>query len=294
MSTNNDTLAWLEQPSGGRVPIQGTCSIGRRSTNNVVIRDDRVSRRHALVNAQGHEEFWLVDLGSGNGTYLNGRRVAQPTRLRDGDRIEIAEFHLVFHETQQIVAPSIPDDPDTAIEEKTLQQIKSADCWLLVSDIEDSTLLVRKVSGSDLPAITGPWLGDCKQLVESCGGSLNKFLGDGFFAYWPQRSRTEEQVARALEKLLQMQRGGGLTFRVVLHFGQVSMGGGGSLGEESLHGKEVHFVFRMEKLAGAIGERCLVSSAAKARLPASLKFGAAKRHPLAGFEGEHSFYPLRG
>jgi class 3 adenylate cyclase len=292
MNRSENILAWIEQPSGGRVPIHGTSSIGRLSSNNIMLPDERVSRRHALINVQGDHEFWLVDLGSGNGTYLNERRVVRPTRLRDGDTIEIAEFRLLFHESAQAAEPSAPDAPATAEQGKTLQEIKSAECWLLVADIEASTQLMKGDGASNLPVITGQWFSDCQRIVEDCGGSVNKFLGDGFFAYWEHRTQAQEQVACALEALRQIQISGSLAFRVVLHFGQVFMGGAGSLGEESLQGKEVHFVFRMEKLAATIGERCLISDAAKSRFPTPLGFSEAGSHTVAGFDGERLFYTL--
>lgn len=289
MSNGDAILAWLEPSTGGRVPLQGTCSIGRLSSNCIMLADERVSRRHALINVQGHQEFWLVDLGSGNGTYLNGRRVVQPTRLREGDKIEIAAFNLIFHQSTA-AAPATPPPADTA--EKTLQQIKPVDCWLLVADIEDSTQLMHKMAESNVPLVTSRWLDDCKQMIEHGGGSVNKFLGDGFFAYWRDDASAAENVARTLEALTRLQSTAAVAFRVVLHFGQVFTGGAASLGEESLQGKEVHFVFRQEKLAGSIGERCLISEAAKARLPSRLGLVSAGAHPLAGFDGEHPFYSV--
>jgi len=151
---------------------------------------------------------------------------------------------------------------------------------------------MHKLSESNLPHVTGRWLDECKQLIENRGGSVNKFLGDGFFAYWRQGAATEERVASALETLARMRNPANLSFRVVLHFGQVLTGGAASLGEESLQGKEVHFVFRMEKLAGSIGERCLISHAAKSRLPSRLNLVESGSHAVAGFDGEHLFYAL--
>lgn len=294
MSDGENILAWLEQSTGGRVPIVGTCSIGRLSSNTIMLPEERVSRRHALINVQGQHEFWLVDLGSGNGTYLNGRRVGQPTRLRDGDKIEIGSFHLFFRQatTTTTAAPAKPPEPDAANTEKTIHHITPVDCWLLVADIEDSTQMIRTMSESKLPLVTGRWLEDCRQLVERCGGTVNKFLGDGFFAYWRQAEGAEEHVTQTVEALAQMQGAGNLTFRFVLHFGKVFTGGAASLGEESLQGKEVHFIFRMEKLAGSIGERCLLSQAAQSHLPARLNLAPAGNHPVAGFDGEHSFFTL--
>jgi adenylate cyclase len=62
--------------------------------------DAKVSRRHALIQAQKQYEFWLLDLGSSNGTYLNGRRLTQPVLLRDQDQIEVGPFRLMFRQSK--------------------------------------------------------------------------------------------------------------------------------------------------------------------------------------------------
>jgi ABC-type multidrug transport system ATPase subunit len=54
-----------------------------------------VSRRHASVSVQNGRVF-LADLGSANGTYLNGRRLIRPTELKLGDRIDVGPFSLQF------------------------------------------------------------------------------------------------------------------------------------------------------------------------------------------------------
>jgi hypothetical protein len=60
-----------------------------------------------------------------------------------------------------------------------------------------------------------------------------------------------------------MQTNGAADFRVVIHLEPVAVGGVASMGEESLIGKEVNFIFRLEKLAGSLGE-CFGLSAAGA------------------------------
>ncbi|HEX9639435.1 MAG TPA: FHA domain-containing protein [Acidobacteriota bacterium] len=62
--------------------------IGRAADNDVVIAHPAVSNYHARIDRQG--QLWVItDLGSTNGTYLNGRRVDQPTQFQPDDRIQI-------------------------------------------------------------------------------------------------------------------------------------------------------------------------------------------------------------
>ncbi len=75
--------------------------IGRRPGVNLQVASVRVSGRHAEILRVG-EHLFIRDLGSTNGTFVNRRRVRQPTPIGDGDHIEIAdlEFRLEFHKTQ--------------------------------------------------------------------------------------------------------------------------------------------------------------------------------------------------
>lgn len=68
-------------------------TIGRANSSHVVLSDPLVSRAHAVVERIG--EQWLIrDLGSRNGTYVNGMRVGRATSLRAGDVVQVAETRL--------------------------------------------------------------------------------------------------------------------------------------------------------------------------------------------------------
>ena len=70
--------------------------IGRDPSNQIVLNDDRhASRYHAWVTFEG-EHFYLEDLGSTNGTRLNGELVERRELLRSGDRIQIGESEMLF------------------------------------------------------------------------------------------------------------------------------------------------------------------------------------------------------
>ena len=72
---------------GGRLQVQGELSLGREGTD-VVLDDPEVSRRHALIRPAG-SALELTDLGSVNGTYVNGQRIHEPTLLSHGDVVAL-------------------------------------------------------------------------------------------------------------------------------------------------------------------------------------------------------------
>ena len=83
-------LIWMEDEEiKGRWPLaQPVTEIGRWDDNDVVIDDRWVSRYHAQVRREG-DEYVVQDLGSKNGTFVNGRRIAAPMSLSDGDEIQV-------------------------------------------------------------------------------------------------------------------------------------------------------------------------------------------------------------
>lgn len=80
--------AALERIGGGPVVLtQVETSVGRLPGNDIVLADDTfVSHWHARIAQQG-DQFFVIDLGSSNGTYVNGQRVSQPMLLEPGDEI---------------------------------------------------------------------------------------------------------------------------------------------------------------------------------------------------------------
>lgn len=284
--TPSDGSAWLESPDGNRRPILGTCSIGRSASNQLALSSEKVSRRHALIQIQREKEFWLVDFGSRNGTYLNGRRIIQPSRLQTGDRIKIGPFEFLFYLSQ----PDQTVSPETRIGDKTLPDIRQVKCWLLVADLIGSTRLVQELPLEELPMVTGRWVAECKQTIEEHGGRINQFMGDGFFAYWHDRQKAEVVVGNALHALRRLQEQARPAFRVAAHYGEVVIGGV-SLGEEErISGEQVHFTFRMEKLAARLGEPRLLSQAAWNRLAALVEARELGSHSLPGFESKVLMY----
>jgi hypothetical protein len=69
---------------------QDVLSLGREAGNDLVIEDPQISRRHARLTRQGNS-YLLEDLGSTNGTFVNGSRVSTPVLLANGDLIGLAD-----------------------------------------------------------------------------------------------------------------------------------------------------------------------------------------------------------
>ena len=68
--------------------------LGRTREAEIFLRDAEVSRRHARFETQNGVVF-LEDLKSSNGTFLNGRRLADPLEIRPGDEIDVGTTRLV-------------------------------------------------------------------------------------------------------------------------------------------------------------------------------------------------------
>ena len=69
---------------------QDSYTIGREAGNSIVIEDAQISRRHASLMRQG-STYLIEDMGSTNGTYVNGRRITAPVLLANNDLIGLAD-----------------------------------------------------------------------------------------------------------------------------------------------------------------------------------------------------------
>jgi len=104
---------------GSRFIEHARLTIGRASGNDIQLDDPSVSKLHAQVEVVGKDHI-LLDLGSSNGTYVNGERVSRQL-LRHGDVIELCDFQIryVDHRTvvsaegdrTMVVPRSSPDSP---------------------------------------------------------------------------------------------------------------------------------------------------------------------------------------
>lgn len=90
-------------PAGSR-PMGETTWLGRDPNCEVQVEDVRASRRHARIDRHGGERFVVRDLGSMNGTFINGARLLGEKPLKDGDVISIGAVRMRFEADKKAVA----------------------------------------------------------------------------------------------------------------------------------------------------------------------------------------------
>jgi pSer/pThr/pTyr-binding forkhead associated (FHA) protein len=88
--------------------------IGRGSDCDLRLRASAISRHHCLVRLRG-AEAWVSDLGSSNGTFLNGQRVRSQAALRSGDEIAVGPCRFVFDHSEY--DKIVLEGQDRAVEE---------------------------------------------------------------------------------------------------------------------------------------------------------------------------------
>ena len=99
--------------------------IGRDSNNDLQVHDSEVSRFHAELQPEG-DGFKVVDLGSSNGTFLNGERITSAA-LSSGDRVQLGKTHIVIKEQGTADASDFSGvvhfDDNTDVESQILESV---------------------------------------------------------------------------------------------------------------------------------------------------------------------------
>lgn len=292
-----------------RVELAGPFTLGRGSGNSLVLADARVSRSHALLRPYGRGKYYLLDMGSGNGTFLNGRLVTSPVELKDGDSIVIADFMLKYVDLAQRAAATTGES-DTNQMETAINVSKEA-ISILVVDIRNFTGLTEAIPPKELPAFVGSWFRDASATIESHGGVIDKYIGDAVMAYWLGGAEgADAKLARgpidsALE-LVEMARlyHGQLSARhpelsfaigCGVHLGEAMFGTVGGTGrrEFTAIGDCVNGAFRIEELCKPLQRPILVSAEVKSFAGAGYVFEDMGLQKLKGKAADAQVYAVR-
>ena len=120
-------------------------TVGRHPMQTIQVLDPQVSKEHVIVESLG-AGVWLVrDLGSLNGTYVNGKRLDGTMQLKHRDRIRVGGCHMVFWDPQAMATGDHTVTIGDAIESSIRESIdqKTVNEFLPVDKITDSNLLRR-------------------------------------------------------------------------------------------------------------------------------------------------------
>jgi pSer/pThr/pTyr-binding forkhead associated (FHA) protein len=124
---------------------QNTWIIGRDSRQvTLPIADKRLSRCHAAIRYVDDQGFYLTDLNSSNGSYVNGEKVQRSLLLKDGDRVRLGSLTLVFLAGSE--SQSIADLSPEMVERLNLAESLPSDrshCCTRCAGIPDSALVKR-------------------------------------------------------------------------------------------------------------------------------------------------------
>jgi adenylate cyclase len=194
--------ACLITASGGRrFPLAGgqTWAIGRGEGCTVLLDSRSVSRLHALIQRRNAGDHYLVDLGSRNGSFVNGQRVSLPVRLHDKDRVVFAEQELIFQNPTGTGVHPVSQEPTTRNVPTEALQTRSL-ATIAVVDIRDFTLFARTVSEALLSQTIGTWFLRVGQAAERWGSWAQQYIGDAVMSVWVHRDTAA--LAGDLEKVL--------------------------------------------------------------------------------------------
>ena len=78
-------------------------TVGRVDENDVSLPDISISRHHARIQHHGEGAYTLTDLESSNGTFIDGRRLSNPARIRHGERIQFGNVEALLADTMGLV-----------------------------------------------------------------------------------------------------------------------------------------------------------------------------------------------
>lgn len=277
--------------------------IGRSDKSNIVIADDRISRYHAMVQYRDDDQFYITDMGSRNGTYVNGSRISAPVMLQPGDELRIGNQELKFH--RRTVTEAAPKED---LSKSTNILFTYSLVTVLVADIRDFTGLAQRVEASKLSRISGTLFRESGKILHERGAWAQKYIGDAVMAIWLHKKRApglRELIAilNGLAHLAEIAAGLEIGFELDapvrigagINTGWASVGNVGSTvsADHTALGDVVNKAFRLEAATRDIAYDLALGEETHGFLHARIdteKFMQAHDVKLKGYEGTSKAY----
>ncbi|NJK64023.1 MAG: adenylate/guanylate cyclase domain-containing protein [Synechococcaceae cyanobacterium SM2_3_1] len=296
-------------------------SLGRDDDNDIVLRDNSVSRHHAILQYLDSNSIYLIDLGSTNGSFVNERRVSIPTLLHNGDQLTLGQSEIEFH--GDLPPPEELQDSLPGSTAKTsvlhLRRLIS----VMVVDIRGFTQLTQLVDERLLSKVLGEWFRLAGTIIRQKGSSVDKYIGDAIMAVWLHGSVQEEgepehppsrpdvlPIFKALAELFEMTQALNERFPELpqpirlgagINTGYAIVGqmGTGERQEYTVIGDTVNAAFRLESVTRMLDADWAISEETHAALWAQRQSSPAKTFfscedvNLKGYSKTHRVYYCR-
>ncbi len=154
-----------------------------------------------MLQRMENGEFYIIDLGSRNGTFVNGRRVSIPLTLQNGDRLTFGQTELQFFcQFRRKIGDSMELDEDEAVTAALhVRRLIS----VMVVDIRNFTVLTRQMDEQILSEVIGTWFRRSGQILRDRGSWVDKYIGDAVMAVWFHSSQkiSNQEVIQILQTL---------------------------------------------------------------------------------------------
>lgn len=280
---------------GHEITLDDFNLIGRSPDASIRLLDGGVSRQHATIRRDG-SLFWVSDLGSANGSFVNDVAVTTARALRHGDRVQFGTSVFVFDSQEEERPPSESGNVSTQSLHTIALPVKTVKATLLVGDLRNFTTISAQLSAEEVAAMLREWYADCEKIIKTRDGIIDKFIGDGVFAYWPGDDISSRVKATEAAKLLSGPEAGNSPKRkwlrenmnlevychVGLNVGDVALGAMGR-GNNTAVGEAVNVTFRIESLTRKLQVPVLVGAPFLTGWPEGLQlYQNAGIHPVKG------------
>jgi len=277
--------------------------LGRSPDATIRLQDGGVSRQHATIRRDG-TLFWVSDLGSANGSFVNDVAVTTARALRHGDRIQLGTCLFSFETDEgDYVGHSVSGG---GMLHTVALPMKSVKATLFVGDLRNFTSLSAQLTAEEVAAMLREWYAQCEQVLKSRGAIIDKFIGDGVFAYWAGDSHEVRvkatEAARLLSgpeasdspvrKSLKTERNLEVHCHVGLNVGEVALGSMGR-GVNTAVGEAVNVTFRIESLTRKLQVPVLAGAPFVEGWPGGIKeYKNVGVHPVKGQPDPVEVYAL--
>jgi adenylate cyclase len=161
-----------------------------------------------MIQVMETGEFYLIDLGSRNGSFVNGRRVSVPVILRDGDLLTFGQTELRFYCPTHSRSLDPSDDHGTELTATATLHLRRL-ISVMVVDIRDFTIMTRQIDEKVLSESIGTWFRCAGEIIGKYGSWVDKYIGDAVMAVWIHGAdgvdaREMLQIVQAMNALAKM------------------------------------------------------------------------------------------